>query len=117
MREIPQGKSSLHSKPKAKAESIQEAVRPMDISKTRTIKNQWIIDDKAAEVVRRIFHLTMDGKGPYAIARILEADKIDIPAYHQKKLGYGLHKSKVFEYPYRWCSSTIASILKKQENT
>ena len=46
-------------------------------------KNQWIIDEKAAEVVRRIFHLTMDGKGPYAIARILEADKIDIPAYHQ----------------------------------
>ena len=57
----------------------------------------------------------MDGKGPYAIARILEADKIDIPAYHQQKLGYGLHQSKVFEYPYRWCSSTIASILKKQE--
>ena len=45
----------------------------------------------------------------------LEADKIDIPAYHQQKLGYGLHQSKVFEYPYRWCSSTIASILKKQE--
>ncbi|AVM69295.1 hypothetical protein C3V36_08590 [Lachnospiraceae bacterium oral taxon 500] len=40
-----------------------------------------MIDEKAAEIVRRIFHLTMDGKGPYAIARILEADKIDIPAY------------------------------------
>ena len=44
----------------------------------------------------------------------LEADKIDIPAYHQQKLGYGLHQSKVFEYPYRWCSSTIASILKNK---
>ena len=32
-------------------------------------------------IIVRIFHLTMDGKGPYAIARILEADKIDIPAY------------------------------------
>jgi len=38
MREIPKGKSSSHSKPKAKAESIQEVARPMDISKTRTIK-------------------------------------------------------------------------------
>ena len=65
-------------------------------------------------IIVRIFHLTMDGKGPYAIARILEADKIDIPAYHQQKLGYGLHQSKVFEYPYRWCSSTIASILKNK---
>ena len=83
--------------------------------KDKDDKKQWIIDEKAAEVIRRIFHLTMDGKGPYAIARILEADKIDIPAYHQQKLGYGLHQSKVFEYPYRWCSSTIASILKKQE--
>lgn len=45
----------------------------------------------------------------------IKADKVDIPAYHQQKLGYGLHQSKVFEYPYRWCSSTIASILKKQE--
>ena len=69
--------------------------------KDKDNKNQWIIDEKAAEVIRRIFHLTMDGKGPYAIARILEADKIDIPAYHQQKLGYGLHQSKVFEYPYR----------------
>ena len=88
---------------------------PYGYIKDKDDKNQWIIDEKAAEVVRRIFHLTMDGKGPYAIARILEADKIDIPAYHQQKLGYGLHQSKVFEYPYRWCSSTIASILKKQE--
>ena len=78
-------------------------------------KDKWIIDEKAAEIVRRVFNLTMDGKGPYAIARVLEADKIDIPAYHQQKLGYGLHQSKVFEYPYRWCSSTIASILKKKE--
>ncbi|HGN6040995.1 TPA: DUF4368 domain-containing protein [Streptococcus pyogenes] len=78
-------------------------------------KDKWIVDEKAAQIVRRIFNLTMDGAGPYKIAKILEADKIDIPAYHQKKLGYGLHQSKNFEYPYRWCSSTIASILKKKE--
>lgn len=52
---------------------------PYGYIKDKDDKNQWIIDEKAAEVVRRIFHLTMDGKGPYAIARILEADKIDIP--------------------------------------
>ena len=78
-------------------------------------KDKWIVDEKAAQIVRRIFNLTMDGAGPYKIAKILEADKIDIPAYHQQKMGYGLHQSKNFEYPYRWCSSTIASILKKKE--
>ena len=78
-------------------------------------KDKWIVDEKAAEIVRRIFNLTMQGNGPYRIAKILEAEKIDIPAYHQQKLGYGLYQSKNFEHPYRWCSSTIASILKKKE--
>lgn len=78
-------------------------------------KDKWIVDEKAAQIVRRIFNLTMQGNGPYRIAKILEAEKIDIPAYHQQKLGYGLYQSKNFEHPYRWCSSTIASILKKKE--
>ena len=78
-------------------------------------KDKWIVDEKAAQIVRRIFNLTMQGNGPYRIAKILEAEKIDIPAYHQQKLGYGLYQSKNFEHPYRWCNSTIASILKKKE--
>ena len=88
---------------------------PYGYIKDEKDKDKWVVDEKAAEIVRRIFNLTMQGNGPYRIAKILEADKIDIPAYHQKKLGYGLHQSKNFEYPYRWCSSTIASILKKKE--
>ena len=88
---------------------------PYGYIKDEKDKDKWIVDEKAAEIVRRIFNLTMQGNGPYRIAKILEAEKIDIPAYHQQKLGYGLHQSKNFEYPYRWCSSTIASILKKQE--
>ena len=88
---------------------------PYGYIKDEKDKDKWIVDEKAAEIVRRIFNLTMDGAGPYKIAKILEADKIDIPAYHQQKMGYGLHQSKNFEHPYRWCSSTIASILKKQE--
>ena len=88
---------------------------PYGYIKDEKDKDKWVVDEKAAEIVRRIFNLTMDGAGPYKIAKILEADKIDIPAYHQQKMGYGLHQSKNFEHPYRWCSSTIASILKKQE--
>ncbi|HGI4675184.1 TPA: DUF4368 domain-containing protein [Streptococcus agalactiae] len=88
---------------------------PYGYIKDEKDKDKWVVDEKAAEIVRRIFNLTMDGAGPYKIAKILEADKIDIPAYHQQKMGYGLHQSKNFEHPYRWCSSTIASILKKKE--
>ena len=88
---------------------------PYGYIKDEKDKNKWIVDEKAAEIVRRIFNLTMQGNGPYRIAKILESEKVDIPAYHQQKLGYGLYQSKSFEHPYRWCSSTIASILKKQE--
>ena len=88
---------------------------PYGYIKDEKDKNKWIVDEKAAEIVRKIFNLTMQGNGPYRIAKILESEKVDIPAYHQQKMGYGLHQSKNFEYPYRWCSSTIASILKKKE--
>ncbi|HGI4798637.1 TPA: DUF4368 domain-containing protein [Streptococcus agalactiae] len=88
---------------------------PYGYIKDEKDKNKWIVDEKAAEIVRRIFNLTMQGNGPYRIAKILESEKVDIPAYHQQKLGYGLYQSKNFKHPYRWCSSTIASILKKQE--
>ena len=102
---------------KSKGESGKHTASspPYGYIKDEKDKDKWIVDEKAAEIVRRIFNLTMQGNGPYRIAKILESEKVDIPAYHQQKLGYGLYQSKNFEYPYRWCSSTIASILKKQE--
>jgi hypothetical protein len=78
-------------------------------------KNLWIVDEESAVIVRRIFRMTMEGKGPYQIARILEADKIDIPAVHMAKLGIGLNRKKIFKGPYNWGSSAIAHILKKRE--
>lgn len=42
----------------------------------------------------------MQGNGPYRIAKILESEKVDMPAYHQQKLRYGLHQSKNFEHPF-----------------
>ena len=34
-------------------------------------KDHWIIDEEAAEVVRRIYRMALESKGPYEIARIL----------------------------------------------
>lgn len=74
-------------------------------------KDQWIIDPVAAPIVKRIFQLSMEGKGPYQIAKILSADKVEIPAYHQQKLGIGLWQSREIKNPYNWGSSTIVHIL------
>ena len=79
--------------------------------------NVWIVDEEAAVVVRRIFHMTMDGYGPYQIARTLKEDKVEIPAVHMAKKDAGLWKGRVEEIkdPYGWGSSTVAGILKKRE--
>nr|WP_330366725.1 recombinase family protein [Enterocloster clostridioformis] len=43
-------------------------------------KHHWLIDEEAAAVVRRIFRLTIEGNGPYEIARILFDDHVETPA-------------------------------------
>lgn len=75
----------------------------------------WHIDEEAAEVVRRIFRMTVEGKGPYQISKILEEEKVEIPAVHMARFGQGLNKNKTFKNPYRWGSSTIVHILSKRE--
>jgi len=88
---------------------------PYGYLKSPDDKNQWVVDEEAAVIVRRIFQMTMEGKGPYQICCALKADKVEIPGYHLAQRGAGLHQSHVFPDPYRWNSSTIVGILKKKE--
>ncbi|MFI3214039.1 MAG: recombinase family protein [Eubacteriales bacterium] len=78
-------------------------------------KTKLIIDEIAAPIVKHIFQMTLEGKGPYQITKILEAEKVHIPSYHHQLLGIGLHKSRELKYPYRWTSSTVSKILKREE--
>ena len=78
-------------------------------------REHWLVDEEAAEVVRRIFALTLAGYGPYQIAGILSADRIEIPAVHLARFNEGVNRSKPVKDPYGWGSSTIVSILKKRE--
>ncbi len=79
-------------------------------------KYHWLIDGEAAEVVRRIFRLTIEGKGPYDIARILFDDKIETPAVYAARQGRGVWKSKEeFPNPYNWSGYIVGNILAKPE--
>ena len=79
-------------------------------------KRKWIIDEEAAAVVRRIFQLTIEGFGPYEIARILFEDKIDAPAVYLAKQGMGIWKNKTdIQSPYNWSGYNISQILAKPE--
>ncbi|MCH1942028.1 recombinase family protein [Holdemania massiliensis] len=78
-------------------------------------REQWVIDDEAAAVVRQIFSLTMEGFGPYQISQLLTQQKIEIPSVHLARHGEGVNKTKTVIDPCGWCSSTIVQILKKRE--
>ena len=78
-------------------------------------REHWLLDEEAAEVVRRIFSLTLEGYGPYQIACKLSADRIEIPVVHLARFNECVNRSKPVKDPYGWGSSTIVNILKKRE--
>jgi hypothetical protein len=78
-------------------------------------RDQWVVDEESADVVRRIFAMTVEGYGPYQIAGKLSKDKILIPSAYLAQRGVGVNKAKEFKDIYGWGSSTIVGILKKRE--
>ena len=78
-------------------------------------RDQWLVDPEAAEVVKRIFAMTIDGYGPYQIASKLKEEKVLIPSAYLAQHGEGVNKNKTFKDVYGWGSSTICNILEKRE--
>ncbi|MFR0080516.1 DUF4368 domain-containing protein [Sellimonas intestinalis] len=78
-------------------------------------RDQWLVDPEAAEVVKRIFSMTIDGYGPYQIASKLKEEKVLIPSAYLAQHGEGVNKNKTFKDVYGWGSSTICNILEKRE--
>ena len=78
-------------------------------------RDQWLVDPEAAEVVKRIFAMTIDGYGPYQIASKLKEEKVLIPSAYLARHGEGVNKNKTFKDVYGWGSSTICNILEKRE--
>ena len=76
----------------------------------------WVVDDEAAEVVRRIYDLTIAGYGTEQIAVMLEQEEILCPTYYWRSKGIGRGGIKsTNDNPYGWNRSTIVKILKRQE--
>ena len=75
---------------------------------------QWIVDAEAAEVVKRIFALCLNGYGPSQIVRMLQVDKVLTPAAHWQAQGKTTNQP-VPDNPYRWVADTIATILEKKD--
>lgn len=77
---------------------------------------RWKIDPVAADVVKRIFSMCMEGRGPQQIANQLKADKVLTPASYKALQGIKSPNKKP-EDPYDWKSSTVVAILERREYT
>ncbi len=78
-------------------------------------RENWIVDEEAAAIVRRIFAMTLEGYGPYQISTRLSQEKIEIPSVHLARYGEGVNQNRAIKDIYGWGSSTIVNILKKRE--
>ena len=80
-------------------------------------KDFWLIDEEAAEVVRLIFRLFLNGKNRNQIAVYLKNEQVPTPTFYMKDRGRGTAKSKPLneENRYKWNKTTLTKILTRQE--
>ena len=88
---------------------------PYGYVKSPENKKKWVIDPEAAEIVRKIFRLCLEGKGNEVIARQLQDEKVLVPQAYWQSKGLGRGGKKTQPNPYRWCKTTIGKILTQQE--
>ena len=87
---------------------------PYGYKKDENDKTKWLVDEPSAEIVKEIFNLFIQGHGTCEIARILRERKILTSSEYNASI---TTKSNINtqEYQYKWCGTTVASILDRQE--
>ena len=70
-------------------------------------KDFWIIDEEAAEVVRLIFRLFLDGKNRNQIAVYLTQEQIPTPTFYMKDRGRGTCKNKTLNENNRYKGNAL----------
>ena len=88
---------------------------PYGYMKSPENKKQWIIDPEAAQIVKEVFAMCIEGKGNETIARILQERQVLVPMAYWQSKGLDRGGKKTQSNPYKWCKTTIAKILAQQE--
>lgn len=101
-------------KSKQKAGEFIGAFTSYGYKKSPVNKNKLVIDDYAADVVRRIFSLYIQGYGKQRIAKLLNAEGILCPAEYKKVNGENYKNCNRLESTTYWSYSTINSILHRE---
>ncbi len=88
---------------------------PYGYMKSPENKKKWIIDTEAAEVVREIYRMCLEGMGNESIARELQNRQVLIPMAYWQSKGLNRGGKKTQPNPYKWCKTTVQKILAQQE--
>ena len=75
----------------------------------------WVVEPEAAEVVRRIYCMALEGYGLAEIAARLAADGVVNPTYYWRGRGTSRGGSKSTVEPTKWGHTTVKNILTLQE--
>ena len=89
---------------------------PFGYRKDPEDKTKWIVDEAAAMVVRRIFMLCMEGRGPMQIAKLLQEEKVLNPTAYKRQIGIKTPSPETAD-PYHWNTNTVVHILERREYT
>lgn len=85
---------------------------PYGYKKDVNDKTKWLVDETSAEVLKEIFNLFIQGHGTFEIARILRERKVLTPSEYNASISTNSNNQ---EYQYKWCGTTVAGILDRQE--
>lgn len=89
---------------------------PFGYLKDPNDKTRWIVDEAAAQVVKHIFRLCMEGRGPMQIAKVLQEEKVLNPTAYKRRAGIKTPSPETAD-PYHWNTNTIVHILERREYT
>ena len=89
---------------------------PFGYMKDPADKEKWLIDEPAAEIVRKIFALCLDGRGPSQIARQLEKENIMVPSAYYQSVNRKCSQ-KVPIGSCHWDTKTVVHILENRQYT
>lgn len=89
---------------------------PFGYFKDPNDKTRWIVDEAAAQVVKHIFRLCMEGRGPMQIAKVLQEEKVLNPTAYKRRAGIKTPSPETAD-PYHWNTNTIVHILERREYT
>ncbi|MCD8069054.1 MAG: recombinase family protein [Lachnospiraceae bacterium] len=101
-------------KTKQKAGEFIGAFASYGYRKSPIDKNKLVIDDYAANVVRRIFKMYVSGYGKNSIAKALNEDGVVCPSEYKRMNGENYRNSQKLESTSYWTYSTVNRILKNE---